>query len=171
MMLYLSLPFAPKVWKLVLPMIKPHGTAWFSVAGVLIVLALTVRTYRAGPVNRTGGLVVLGVLGFTYVLLLKTFYAGGAPAQKAHLILYGVLAYLAMNTVYQTGRFDPGIAIAVGYVIMVGLVDECIQGILPMRHFSWRDVAGNWVGALLGCLAWISASPCSPWRWEGEDKA
>lgn len=37
-------------------------------------------------------------------------------------------------------------------VLMVGFLEELLQGLLPQRYFEWSDVFLNWAGAGLGLL-------------------
>ena len=38
-----------------------------------------------------------------------------------------------------------------------------------MRTFRWLDLFGNYLGAALGVLAWLAASPESPFRRRREE--
>lgn len=161
--LYITLPFMPQVWSWLLPIMGPHVTRLFILMGLLMVIGLGMMARMVHVQRLRRCLMGLGLVVICYVVLLKTLYFGGAPAQKAHLMVYGVLAYLALNAFRGRGPFAIQLGIGLGYVILVAVVDEYIQGILPMRHFSWKDMLGNCLGASLGFLAWVSASPFSPW--------
>jgi hypothetical protein len=169
--LFVSLPFAPVVWLWVLPKLRPDVTRWFMVAGAMFLMALGFRVCSASLLRKGRRLMVLVFLAAAYVILLKTMYMRMAPAQKAHLIEYGMLSYITSNAVRVRSPMDAGLVIALGFTMLVGFVDECIQWILPMRYFSFKDVGGNWLGVIFGYTAWLSASPNSPWHREDQDRA
>ena len=86
-----------------------------------------------------------------YFYLLK--YQCKFPAERLHLVEYGLLAYLlyrALRLYLPSGKaYIFGFLIASGF----GFLDELIQYILPNRVFETRDVMTNVLAAGLGLLA------------------
>lgn len=162
--MYATLPVAPRVWFWLLPRLQPHLTLWFLATGSVALVGLAVRAWTAARRRRWVALAVLVLVAGLYVTLLFGFYADVAPAKKAHLMEYGVLAYLACAAVVVEPGGGPGFFLAATYLLVAGVVDEGIQALLPMRFFGVKDIIGNWLAAVLGMLVWTAASPISPWR-------
>ena len=95
-----------------------------------------------------------------FVLLLTRMQI---PEERTHLVEYGVvgiLMYAALAERYRSGsrRFLPA-ALAIVLTMGVGLVDECIQGLVPSRTFDWRDVLFNSLAAFMS----VSVSAMLGW--------
>jgi VanZ family protein len=75
------------------------------------------------------------------------------PAEKVHLIEYGILGWM----IYRTVRTGGGGVVA-GYfwtmalTLTIGTADEMIQGYLPMRVFDFRDIVINFHSGILGAV-------------------
>jgi len=161
---YAALPFARPIWRRIEPLLGGRESLWFLAAGVACLAALVLRAWAAGPVRRLAGVaLLLGVLA-AYAWLLFVFYRGRITLEKVHLLEYGVLAYLAFSAVTVTRRGGPGAALAAAFVAAAGAGDEVLQDLIPERYFDWYDIFGNWIGGALGGVAWLAASPASPWR-------
>lgn len=159
-----TLSVAPRIWlSTLLPLLQPHVTRWYLGAGLLAAASLAAWAWRTPVRRRDATLVLLGVLA-AYVALLFGYYGGEPPAKKFHLLQYGVLAGLALQAVRVDEEAPAGLAAAVVFLLAVGTADEVAQGFIPMRTFRWLDLFGNYLGAALGAVAWIGASPHSPWR-------
>jgi len=88
--------------------------------------------------------------GLVYFYLLK--YQCRYPAERLHLIEYGLLAYLS----YRALRLDlpemrayvSSFFIASGF----GLFDEAVQYVLPDRVFEVQDAVTNVLAAAVGLM-------------------
>lgn len=155
---YATLPVAPVVWYHLLPLLRPHVTLWIAGAGAAVLTGLAWLAWRRH--GWPGLVMVLGV-GVAYLALLVSFYTGPAPAKKVHLLEYAVLTFGAFEAVRADLR--RGVFLAVGYALAAGVLDECIQGLLPTRTFGVKDIVGNWLGTALGLLSWLAVSRHSRW--------
>lgn len=87
------------------------------------------------------------------------------PAEKVHLVEYGILGWM----IYQAVRMSGGGVVA-GYfwtmalVLIIGTADEIVQMYLPMRVFDFRDIVINFHSGILGAVACAGLS----YRWESE---
>ncbi len=72
------------------------------------------------------------------------------PYELTHLPEYAVLGMLLYRSFLQD-RKSPVLQ-ALQYSVLVGLLDECFQGILPNRSFTWYDILLNAMGAGLGII-------------------
>ncbi|MEO6325398.1 MAG: VanZ family protein [Thermoanaerobaculia bacterium] len=159
-----TLAVAPIIWFRILPHLQPHVTLWYVLAGVLGAALLGIWACGAGARNRLLASGLLAVVLLLYVGLLFLYYRGEPPAKKFHLLEYGVLAGLTLQAVRIDGWRGKGPLVAVLFLLAVGSADETAQGFIPMRTFRWLDLFANYIGSALGALAWVAASPHSPWR-------
>ncbi len=74
---------------------------------------------------------------------------------QIHLVEYAGLG--GFGALYARADAQPWRSLGnfVGLLAVVGLVDECIQWILPKRYFDWADVGLNLVGGVMG-LAFVA---------------
>jgi hypothetical protein len=92
------------------------------------------------------------------------------PAERTHLIEYGILAALLHQALLErarNGRHVPGpAALAVAGTALLGLLDEGIQAVLPSRVFDWNDVFFNTLAGFMMIAARLALAPVrSPgWR-------
>jgi glycopeptide antibiotics resistance protein len=146
----LTLPTTPILWKWA----TENLGKWVNDIGYLLFLVLFAGAgFHAG--RRFSGsnkraLLLLSGFALVYFYLLK--YHCQFPAERLHLVEYGLLAYL----VYRALRLylPSAEAYVVGFLIAsaFGLLDEFIQYKLPNRVFETRDVMTNVLAAGLGLL-------------------
>jgi len=90
------------------------------------------------------------------------------PAEKVHLVEYGILGWMIYHAVREGGG-----SIVAGYfwtmalVLTIGTADEIVQAYLPMRVFDFRDIVINFHSGILGAVACAGLS----YRWEDESPA
>jgi len=100
-------------------------------------------------------LFVACVLG-TAVCVMATF-----PAERLHVPEYVLMAVLVSRALHtcRTGRTFWTLVIC----LLLGIVDEVMQGILPARFFDVRDIMGNGMAALAGVFAWRAFGGAADW--------
>jgi hypothetical protein len=94
--------------------------------------------------------VVAALLCVVTVLLLGL----AIPEERVHFLQYGLMALLARYACAPAlGRLrvGTGLGLALLLTATLGLLDECLQGLVPGRVFDWRDVGMN-AGAALTAL-------------------
>jgi VanZ family protein len=76
------------------------------------------------------------------------------PDKLAHLFVYGVLVYLALQAYKSVKDLTLRIIIVlISSSVLYGLLLEIVQkNFFPNRYFEWGDVIANTVGSILG---WI----------------
>ncbi len=123
-------------------------------------LAIAVAVVALGVVNRPGlaevavGLAVAGV----YVLVVAR--AAIPVEERTHLVEYGVVAVLCHEALRERARHGAGVrrpavvAILVGAAL--GVVDECIQAVLPNRVFDPVDIGFNVLAAVMAVAGSIA---------------
>jgi len=76
------------------------------------------------------------------------------PGEKIHMIQYGVLGIFLYNALkIDFNRFDKRLYIFGSLISMIlGSIDEVIQGVLPNRVFTWHDVFINGLSAIIALL-------------------
>lgn len=87
----------------------------------------------------------------------------GEPAERTHLIEYGILAALIHQSLLERvrhGRHVPGpAALAVAVTALLGLFDEGIQAAIPSRVFDWFDVLFNALAGFMVIAARLALGP------------
>jgi len=146
----LSLPLTPILWG---QAVEKFGDR-VNAVGYVVLLSLAggffvsmVRRRRELGILRfflLAGLVVI------YGCLLK--YQCRFPAERLHLMEYGLLAYLSYSALRLHVPRMP--AYVLGFLISsaFGFLDEVIQYVLPNRVFEYRDVMTNVIASGLGLL-------------------
>ncbi len=146
----LTLPIAPVLWRTALKISEPLVNASGYIAFLLIFVGAFAYLIRRGRETNSRGLVATAGFGLVYFLLLK--YQCHNPAERFHLIEYGVLAYLA----YRAFRLD--FSETKAYVLSFllssgfGFFDEIVQYILPNRVYETRDAMTNALAAAVGLM-------------------
>ncbi len=146
----ISLPTTPILWRAGLRTVGPHFNAVGYVAFLVTALGLAVYMIRRRPKTGIFGFLALAGLAVAYAYLLK--HHCKFPAERLHLIEYGLLAYL----LYRALRPDFTRAVAYALSLLIssgfGFLDEIIQHVLPNRVFELRDVMTNLLASALGLL-------------------
>ena len=134
----------------------------FFIVGCLLVLA-TIVTH--GLKSRPSGAEIAVALGIAAAYLLA-FVRMAIPAERSHLVEYGVVAVFLFEALTERARNGlrapvPAV-LAVLVTSLVGVVDESIQLFLPSRVFEFRDILFN---VLAGVMA-VTASAALRWARE-----
>ncbi len=115
-----------------------------------------------GLKKRSGGVEMGFAIGVAAICVLG-FARLGAPEERSHLMEYAVLALILHEAL--TERATQGLRVPVPSVLavlgttLVGVVDECIQFLLPSRTFDPLDILFDF-GAALGAVV-----SCGSLRW------
>ena len=132
--------------------------ALFGLGMVLVVAAMFTQRVGTRP-----GWAELGVwIGASAVYLL-VFVRMAVPAERSHLIEYGVVAlfvYEALTERRRQGHAVPAPALLASAVTtLVGTVDESLQLLIPSRVFDWRDILFNALAAMMA----VTTSAATGW--------
>ncbi len=147
---YTTIPVMPVIWHAM--SIYTDGSlqylANFLLAGFGVLFLW--RLWSRNRLRRWQPYVALALVVPVYAYLLHQLAA--FPAVRLHLVLYGFMSWV----LYSALRLDlsPRRAYLVSLVAtaLLGLVDECIQWVLPQRFFDIRDVQLNALAGALGLL-------------------
>lgn len=144
--IYGTIPFAPRLWLrassltgLTLP------TLALAICGGASLVALVCIRRRIRSWAAMGGITALGC---AYAAIYRLQFE--APAERLHLLEYGVLPWLVQRAWEMSGGVRGSLAGAFVVSALVGAVDEVIQGLTPGRFAQMSDVISNWESALLG---------------------
>ena len=114
----------------------------------LILVGVTIVTQ--GLRVRPGGMEMGVAVGIVVVYVLLGVRM--AIPERSHLMEYGVLAVLVYEAISErvtNGRHVPLPAVCAFLATsLIGVIDECIQAVLPSRVFDWRDIVFNVLAAL-----------------------
>ncbi len=125
---------------------------------VLVLTTIATQGLRTRPGGWEIG-VALGVAAAYFMVFVRM----AIPAEeRTHLIEYGVVAvfiYEALSERSSQGRKIPAPALlTVLATTLIGLLDECIQALLPNRVFDPRDILFNFVAPVLTVSALVALS-------------
>ena len=134
------------------------GVGLFLVCCFLVVATAVTQGLRVRP----GGVEIAVALGVVAAYLL-VFVRMSIPTERSHLIEYGVVALFiheALTERASQGRRVPAPALlAVLATGLIGVIDECIQLLLPSRVFDPLDMLFNVLAAVMALAA------CSALYW------
>ena len=130
--------------------LRDHGI--LSIA-FWIAIYLTLATVLWYGWNRGFGGREIGIwLGVAAVYLLM-FLRMASPEERSHLIEYSVLALFIHEALRERARHDHGIRktalLALVSTIAIGILDECIQLLVPGRVFDPVDILFNTLAAII----------------------
>lgn len=142
-------------------MLREHGMLanFFWLAIILVLSTILWHSVKTVPSKSEIGLWI----GITAIYLLM-FLRMASPEERSHLIEYSVLAIFVHEALKERkrsgGKLNRPAWLALGITIVVGLLDECIQILMPNRVFDWFDILFNTLAASLaiGCsesFSWL----------------
>ena len=143
--IYAFLPFGPRFWKFVLRQCGDsiNYLGWFLIC-VLGVYFLVYLIFQK-EVREPAVYIAFFLISFTCIAILK--YMCSTGPERFHLLMYGILGCIIFwafkNDVKKTRVY----LYTTILVFLLGVIDESIQGILPMRVFDIKDILMNWLSA------------------------
>ena len=130
----------------------------FAALAIVLVAVFAVRWIRKRPDWSEVG-VAIGV-GLAYWM---AFIRIENPAERTHLLEYGIVAaliHMALQERARNGRPVPNpAALTVVATALLGLLDECIQALIPGRFFDWIDVGFNAFAGFIVVAARLAQEP------------
>ena len=119
---------------------------------ILVGGAILIQGLRARPAT-IEIVAFAGIVAVYWLVLVRM----SSTAERSHLIEYGVVAlfvYEALKERASQGRHVPLPALlAIGATSILGVIDECIQAILPDRVFAMTDILFNVLAAVMAVSA------------------
>lgn len=77
-------------------------------------------------------------------------------AEKTHILSYGLLGYLSTNDLFKKRHSTlKSILLALIFGLIINVLDEIFQGILPYRTGELRDIMTNIVCTIIGILIFL----------------
>ena len=148
--IYAFLPFGPKLWIYIL---KYNG----ELAGYLVITIIASFViyflFRLVMQKKVKDVYVYLTFFFIFLACIALFkYVCVYSSEKFHLFMYGALSgvvFYALELDIKTNRIYIYTSLLVS---VLGIIDEFIQFLLPMRFFDIRDIFLNWISGGLGIL-------------------
>lgn len=143
--------------------------AIFLAALLLVGATIVLHGVRVRP----SGIEIVVWLGLATVFLLLFFRM--TLAERSHLIEYGVLGifiYEALSERQRPGEHGPALPmLAILATAALGLIDECVQIVVPSRVFDPIDILFNGLAGTLAvggsvALSWVRRR----WRVSGDGR-
>jgi len=77
------------------------------------------------------------------------------PQERVHILEYAVLGWLSVKDLNRKNKKIKASFLACIYCVIVGILDELFQAILPYRFFDWRDIIFNGAGGGWGVVLYL----------------
>ena len=139
--------------------LREFGLLDASILGLFIMFLFGATIFTRGISVRPRGAEIAVMLGVTAVYLLL-FLRTVLPEERTHLMEYGVLGVLVHEALAERasqGRRVPlPTLFAVVATAVLGVLDECIQWLLPNRVFDPLDILFNLLAGTLSIGAVVS---------------
>ncbi len=130
----------------------------FALLVVIVVIVFAWQWLKSRP-----GWSEIGVAIGIALAYWGTFLRMGNPAERTHLIEYGIVAVLIHMALIERGRNGRPVsrpaALTVVVTALLGLLDEGIQAVLPSRVFDWIDVLFNAFAGFIVIVARLALAP------------
>ena len=155
----LTLPFMRRVWELLRAGGVSLANAIPLLVGALLVVILAIYLVRIKKEKRPWVYISFLVICVVYALVTSSLER---PIERIHLAQYGLLSILVF---WAMARGDEGMTLCLWSILAtveLGLVDECVQGLLPPRIYDFNDLLLNAKAALLGQA--VMAFVLRPWE-------
>ncbi len=145
--IYISLPFAPKLWENIVKSLGeggenfPYFLGGFIFINVIFAFLLLKKRY----VFR--GLFIICFVFYVGFIIMRNLEF---LAEKIHLLEYGILAFIIYRSLnkQQSKESIHFKILLIGFT--VGAIDELIQRFIPSRVFDIRDIFLNAASVSLG---------------------
>lgn len=85
------------------------------------------------------------LISFAYILILK--YMCSTGPERFHPLIYGILSCIIFWAFKNDVKKSRVYLYTTILVFLLGVIDESIQGLLPMRVFAVKDILMNWLSA------------------------
>ena len=132
-------------------------------ASFAIMLAFLVGAIVASWMKRRPGWREIGVALGVALAYATMFARMENPAERTHLIEYGIVAALIHQALLERSRNGGSVpmpaALAVLMTALLGALDECIQALLPNRVFDVRDIFFNAFAGFMVIAARLAIAP------------
>jgi len=148
--IYSFLPFAPGFWRYVLGQwgnsVDYLGFFLTSLIGTYFLLHLIFQR----QVRKISVYAAFCLISMVCLAILKYLCITGA--ERFHLLMYGVLSCFVFWALKLNVKGKRVYLYTTIIAFIFGVLDEVIQGILPMRVFDIKDILMNWLSSGMGTL-------------------
>jgi len=121
-------------------------TAFFLALAVIVtclIFLIFIFLKRTEPIKTS---VIILWLALGLVVAWQT----NMPAEKIHVIEYGVLGWFALKDLLRVNQKTKAAILACGFSGIMGVFDELFQWVLPYRTFEIQDIVFNALGGIWG---------------------
>lgn len=128
----------------------------FKLIFISIFILTIVYVFRKGlNLHKICAISAVFSLGYLFAMRQPFF------SEKAHVLTYGLLGYLAANDLIDSKRSLrlKDLVLAALFVSLISALDEIFQGVLPYRFCEARDFITNIISGALGITLLILTFP------------
>lgn len=130
------------------------GKQGFSVLVSLILIALTLLLFifKIRKKHRFINTLVFIIMLIIAIILIWRIEI---PIEKMHFVEFGTLGWIAGRDLIKRNKKTKRAILAFVICILVGILQESFQKLLPYRYFEWRDIIFNNSGSTLGLILYL----------------
>lgn len=134
----------------ILNFIKAHSGGKgvsFLIDAAFIILFVSILFFAMRDKSKS-----INILFSIIVLVIGTVLAWQIKIteEKIHILEYGILGWFAARDLMKANTKIKGSLLACIVCVMVGVLDEVFQAVLPYRYFELRDIGLNGLGGIWG---------------------
>jgi len=146
-----SASFSKQVMDFVKATIGEKGfVTLIGIIGVFFLLSFLILIVKKNPsFLKLPIFIVALIAGIWLVWQLKI------PEEKIHILEFAVLGWFVSRDLIKAGKKVKGIIFALAFTIVVGILDEAFQTILPYRVYDSRDIIFNCLGGTWGIILYL----------------
>ena len=133
-----------------------------SIFFINLLIVVPVFIFLLFLLKKTPSLIKTSLISLTLIAGAVFALRMRIPAEKVHILEYGILGWLAMRDLQRPDNVLKTALLAVLFCIFVGSLDEIFQWVLPYRYFDLRDIGFNGLGGAWGVLLYILANDLTP---------
>jgi hypothetical protein len=160
-----GLPYVIFVYRSLVNLFSPQIAGRVPVFIIIALAAIYAGSCMAKKMTPRG-LIVLAVSGIIVILVMNFETNANKHIHIPEYILLSWILYRALALDYS----GSGILLLVFIcAVMLGVVDEIMQGIHPQRTYGGTDMIIDAAGSLIGCLSLkgLKQPPTGDWNWYG----
>jgi len=122
-----------------------------TVALLIVIFSFFLKTRLVLKRQASAPLIILGIAVCLAALIVPDHQA---PVKRIHVIEYMVLSCLIRYTMSVRLQSTPLLIFSIAFTALLGVHDELLQGLHPLRTYGIRDIFVNALGSVGGGLIW-----------------
>jgi len=120
-----------------------------------LVLGIPALVFLVFAIGKSKNLIKLIIIILSLIIGLTLSWQIEISQERIHLLEYAVLGWFLGRDLIHKNKRAKGVILACVFSVIVGILDEIFQKILPYRVFDLRDILFNGLGGIWGIILYI----------------